>query len=553
MPRNGSGVYNLPSGNPVLPSSLIRSDWANTTLADIAQALSGSIAKDGQTAPTSNLIMAGYHHTNVGNATAMTDYAAAGQVQSLAMFRLTTVGSSSTAYTANMPLGATTPLEGVTYIFIPNATNTTNTPTLNVGGSGALNMVDGSRVNLAIGALVSGKLYSVRLSGSAWITQSMEYGPLMTTGGSMLGPVVLPADPTAPLMAATKQYVDAATGTGGPPSAITKLDSSVTVTDTGTNGTVTTVIDGVTKGIFNATYNFSNNPHVSALAAPDMTKVPNVRMYGYTTAIGGGSPANSGTVDNNVVTRFGAGSVVRDEGLTTAGHYWTQTRAAADFSTQFPYLINPNGGMMGVNTGTALPAWSGQLGVHVGPSGSLTTTSSAAALNLAFNAYYDGAVWRNMAASVSSWWVSLTTTNLTIFYATAGSVGASLATTSLFEFRPTGILYAGVGGVLARRVHEQQGAVAASGAVTCDWGLGGTSMAASGAATVSFSNIPAAGAGDISTHAVFISSNFNNVTWPGSVNWGAGGKPSIAGAANVMLSTIDGGVTVFGSVVWRAV
>ena len=49
MSRNGTGTYNLPAGNPVVTGTTISSTWANNTLADIATALSGSIASDGQT------------------------------------------------------------------------------------------------------------------------------------------------------------------------------------------------------------------------------------------------------------------------------------------------------------------------------------------------------------------------------------------------------------------------------------------------------------------------------------------------------------------------
>jgi hypothetical protein len=45
--RNGSGTYNLTAGNPVVTGTTISSTWANTTLNDIANALTGSVAADG--------------------------------------------------------------------------------------------------------------------------------------------------------------------------------------------------------------------------------------------------------------------------------------------------------------------------------------------------------------------------------------------------------------------------------------------------------------------------------------------------------------------------
>ena len=55
MSRNGSGVYVLPATNPVVAGSTISTVWANGTMNDIATALTGSLAADGQTPLTGNL------------------------------------------------------------------------------------------------------------------------------------------------------------------------------------------------------------------------------------------------------------------------------------------------------------------------------------------------------------------------------------------------------------------------------------------------------------------------------------------------------------------
>ena len=56
MSRNGSGTYTLPAGNPVVTGTTISSTWANNTLSDIQNALTQSIAADGQTPITGALI-----------------------------------------------------------------------------------------------------------------------------------------------------------------------------------------------------------------------------------------------------------------------------------------------------------------------------------------------------------------------------------------------------------------------------------------------------------------------------------------------------------------
>jgi len=47
MPRDSSGNYTLPAGNPVVTDTVIDSNWANTTLADIATQLNNVLTRDG--------------------------------------------------------------------------------------------------------------------------------------------------------------------------------------------------------------------------------------------------------------------------------------------------------------------------------------------------------------------------------------------------------------------------------------------------------------------------------------------------------------------------
>jgi hypothetical protein len=55
MSRNGSGVYTLPAGNPVVSQTVISSAWANNTMNDLASAMTDSVAADGQTPMTGSL------------------------------------------------------------------------------------------------------------------------------------------------------------------------------------------------------------------------------------------------------------------------------------------------------------------------------------------------------------------------------------------------------------------------------------------------------------------------------------------------------------------
>lgn len=57
MSRNSSGTYTLPGGNPVVTGTVISSSWANTTLSDIANALTDSLSRSGQGGMTAPLAL----------------------------------------------------------------------------------------------------------------------------------------------------------------------------------------------------------------------------------------------------------------------------------------------------------------------------------------------------------------------------------------------------------------------------------------------------------------------------------------------------------------
>lgn len=61
-----SGTFSLVAGNPVTTGTTISSTWANTTLSDIATALSSCILKDGTQTITSNIPMSSFKFTGLG-------------------------------------------------------------------------------------------------------------------------------------------------------------------------------------------------------------------------------------------------------------------------------------------------------------------------------------------------------------------------------------------------------------------------------------------------------------------------------------------------------
>lgn len=73
MPRNGSGVYSLPSGNPVVDGTAIEAGWANPTLADIGNEITNSLPRSGTAPMAGPLGMGGYKISNVGAAVSASD------------------------------------------------------------------------------------------------------------------------------------------------------------------------------------------------------------------------------------------------------------------------------------------------------------------------------------------------------------------------------------------------------------------------------------------------------------------------------------------------
>ena len=113
MSRNGSGIYSLATGNPVTTGTTISSTWANSTLTDIASALTTSIASDGQTVISANIPMNSNKLTGLAAPTVAGDALSFGAVATISTLTTTadasihglTVGTGPTNSTSNTIVG----------------------------------------------------------------------------------------------------------------------------------------------------------------------------------------------------------------------------------------------------------------------------------------------------------------------------------------------------------------------------------------------------------------------------------------------------------------
>jgi len=145
LARNGSGTYSLPAGGSWYPAvnavSATVADW-NTLIADVASALTSSVAADGQTVMSGNLnFNSSYRPYNVANASATGHPVVYGQGSwSLGAGTLTgTLTGTAISLSATLSVGTTSTFTGVaTFTAAPVFTDAAGTRTaLSAVGTGA--------------------------------------------------------------------------------------------------------------------------------------------------------------------------------------------------------------------------------------------------------------------------------------------------------------------------------------------------------------------------------------------------------------------------------
>ena len=180
MARNGSGTYSLPAGNPVVTGTTISSTTHNTTMSDIATAITQSIASDGQTTPSANLPMGNYKHTGVANATARDQYAAAGQVQDGALMGLTSVSGTDTI-TASATPAITAYATHQTFRFISSGANT-GPVTIDINSVGAKAITKNGTTALVAGDIPSGAVCEIVYDGTQFQLIGLQILPISRGG-----------------------------------------------------------------------------------------------------------------------------------------------------------------------------------------------------------------------------------------------------------------------------------------------------------------------------------------------------------------------------------
>jgi hypothetical protein len=179
MPRDGAGTYSLPSGNPVSTGTTISSTTHNSTESDIATALSASLCADGQKTASADQPMGTNKHTNVGNAAARNQYAAAGQVQDGSFNKVGSVAGTDTITGSLSP--AITSYSAHMVVVLTPANNNTGATTLALNGLAALDVQKMDGDALISGDLVAGvpAVLVLDTGGDDWILLNPQTPPVL--------------------------------------------------------------------------------------------------------------------------------------------------------------------------------------------------------------------------------------------------------------------------------------------------------------------------------------------------------------------------------------
>jgi hypothetical protein len=167
MARNGSGVYSLPANSaaPAVATTLIESASFNSVMNDVATALTGSLAANGETTVTNNIPLAGFKLTGVGAATARTDAATLATIQDATGVYAGTVGGTADVITLTLVPALTAYAAGQRFSFIASGANTTNV-TVNVNGLGAKAVTKNGTTALVAGDIASGAIVDMIYDGT---------------------------------------------------------------------------------------------------------------------------------------------------------------------------------------------------------------------------------------------------------------------------------------------------------------------------------------------------------------------------------------------------
>lgn len=121
----------------------------------------------------------------------------------------------------------------------------------------------------------------------------------------------------------------------------------------------------------------------------------------------GGAPATSGSTDANMITRAMLGSISVDTGVMANGNAWIQSRLLNNFASDFPLLLNPNGGNVGIGITAPQATLDVSGGIRAGSASTGGGCSPEGAMGYDFGdhqpVYCNGSAWTSFSAAAHIW------------------------------------------------------------------------------------------------------------------------------------------------------
>ncbi len=384
MAFNGSGTFLInTAGQPVVSGTVISSTAFNALTADLATGLSTAITKDGQTTVTANIPMSTYKFTGLGVGSAATDSANLSQVQSTVTKLLNSVsGADTITATASPTLAAYA--AGQMFYFVAAGDNTTSV-TLNIDALGAKAVTRDGSTALVAADIKSGEVIVVVYDGTRFqvvsqlnsagnatfanvsITSALNVGGVATftnnpvlSGNTANGVLYLNGSKVA-----TSGSALTFDGTYFTANGLRLAGTDVTNTiyqATGALGISTGSASGITFYT-----NLANRYQIDATGVAVWSVGGSESMRLTSTGLGIGTASPVARLDvfktsNDTVSRTNAVGAFGDYASLGAGLLLQQTlsspygfalqAANAANSVQFPLLLNPSGGNVGIGTTT---------------------------------------------------------------------------------------------------------------------------------------------------------------------------------------------------------
>lgn len=349
MPYNGSGVFSLVAGNPVVTGTVISSTTNNNTNSDYSTAFNTAMCRDGQSTPTANLPMGSFKLTGLAVGTALTDSITLGQAQNQGFLWAGTSGGAANVQTLSPTPTITAYVAGQTFRFKAGFSNSAAT-TINISAVGAI-AVQSNGAACVGGEIVANQFYQITLD---------------TTSTAQ---IVLIGNPSSVQVAANTFVANATTGTASP-TGIALAASQLA--GRGSSGNITAVTLGGGLLMTGA-----------ALSAPGILNIYNFTAQTQAlTSISNASPAVFTVTSANHLPE--TGSPIQ---LTTSGGLPTGLSLATTY-----FVTNASGTTYNVCT-TYADALAGTNKVNTSSAGSGTHTQNSIYVKNSASSYVIAEVW----------------------------------------------------------------------------------------------------------------------------------------------------------------